>query len=157
MKSFGGQVGGPTAGDDALPLLSTGVKPYAALLKTNKITIFDFRIYLFARQAALLLEMGRIAEVAKRGAYFISTFARTLRQYQSTLGPSFVESWTYSATLNIVDECQRLIENGEVDSSTAADFVAVKAELLDLARKQVTNHRLLQDHTAQLTFLFHLS
>lgn len=81
MSSFG-KVGGLAPGDDALPLLSTTNKPYRKLLQTNDISIFDFRIYLFARQAAMLFHLGKITEVAKRGAFFISTFARRLREDQ---------------------------------------------------------------------------
>ncbi|SCV73847.1 BQ2448_6277 [Microbotryum intermedium] len=132
-----GAVGGLTSGDDALPLLSTTNKPYRSLIHANKITVFDFRIYIFARQASLLSRLGRIAELAQRGALFVSTFARTLRQHQNTLGRYFVEAWTYSACLNIVDNCQVWIEGEDVDCRTAATFVAVKAELLELARKQL--------------------
>ncbi|KDE05467.1 hypothetical protein MVLG_04157 [Microbotryum lychnidis-dioicae p1A1 Lamole] len=132
-----GAVGGLTSGDDTLPLLSTTNKPYRSLIQANKITMFDFRIYIFARQASLLSRLGRIAELAKRGALFVSTFARTLREHQNTLGRYFVEAWTYSACLNIVDNCQVWIEGEGIDRKTAASFVAVKAELLELARKQL--------------------
>ncbi|SGY18944.1 BQ5605_C014g07514 [Microbotryum silenes-dioicae] len=132
-----GAVGGLTSGDDTLPLLSTTNKPYRSLIQANKITMFDFRIYIFARQASLLSRLGRIAELAKRGALFVSTFARTLREHQNTLGRYFVEAWTYSACLNIVDNCQVWIEGEDIDRKTAASFVAVKAELLELARKQL--------------------
>lgn len=81
MSSFG-KIGGLAPGDDALPLLSTTNKPYRKLIQTNDISIFDFRIYLFARQAAMLFHLGKITEVAKRGAFFISTFARRLREVQ---------------------------------------------------------------------------
>jgi len=80
--SWFGQVGGLSPGDDALPLLSTTNKDYRRMIRDNKISIFDFRIYLFARQALMLSRLGRITEVAKRGAHFISTFARTLRESQ---------------------------------------------------------------------------
>jgi hypothetical protein len=133
-----GKVGGETPGDDALPLLCTTNKPYRALILSNSISTFDFRIYLFARQAALLSELGRISDVAKRGEYFISTFARTLRENEATLGRNFVESWTYSACLNVVDECQKWVDQTRIDTRVVAGFVAVKAELLELARKQVS-------------------
>ncbi|ORY76938.1 trafficking protein particle complex subunit 10 [Leucosporidium creatinivorum] len=136
MSSFG-KVGGLAPGDDALPLLSTTNKPYRKLIQTNDISIFDFRIYLFARQAAMLFHLGKITEVAKRGAFFISTFARRLREDQNSLGQNFVESWTYSACLSIVDDCQRWVDGDLVDKATAASFLAVKAELLELARKQL--------------------
>jgi hypothetical protein len=153
-----GKVGGLAPGDDALPLLSTTNKPYRKLIQFNNISVFDFRIYLFARQAAMLFQLGRVAEIAKRGAYFISTFARTLREHQvpsfpsiicpflnfgrsqGSLGQNFVESWTYSACLSIVDDCQRWTDSDAVDRTTAASFLAVKAELLELARKQVRSH-----------------
>lgn len=96
------EMGGPTKGDDALPLLSIGVKPYVQMIKTNKISIFDFRIYLFARQAGLLLDMGRIAEVAKRGTYFISTFARTLRQYQVSFLSFFFFFLSFSFSFSLL-------------------------------------------------------
>lgn len=75
-------VGGLAPGDDALPLLSTSNKSYRKQIQANDISVFDFRIYLFARQAAMLFLLGRVSEVAKRGAFFISTFARTLREHQ---------------------------------------------------------------------------
>ncbi|BGP09807.1 hypothetical protein JCM10049v2_005681 [Rhodotorula toruloides] len=129
-------LGGVSPGDDALPLLSTTNKPYRKLIETDAITIFDFRIYLFARQAVMLFNLGRVVEVARRGAYFVSTFARKLREHQSTLGPSFVEAWTYSACLNIVSECGRRIDQ-DLSDPAATGFVAVKAELLELAKKQL--------------------
>lgn len=130
----------------------------------DAITIFDFRIYLFARQAVMLFHLGRVVEVARRGAYFVSTFARKLREHQvshpcllldvaakdfsaqSTLGPNFVEAWTYSACLNIVSECGRRIDQ-DLSDPAATGFVAVKAELLELAKKQVRDPSFLTIHS----------
>ncbi|KAI5476177.1 hypothetical protein MNV49_000338 [Pseudohyphozyma bogoriensis] len=145
-QSWFSNIGGTAPGDDALPILSTSNKPYRKLLETNQISIFDFRIYLFARQAAMLVRLGKIAEVAKRGAYFISTFTRTLRDNQGKLGPNFIESWTFSACLNIVDECTRHASSSSVDRATSESFVAVKAELLELARKQLDKIGILSGH-----------
>jgi hypothetical protein len=146
-------IGASTPGDDALSVLSTTAKPYRKLIDSNSITVFDFRIYLFARQASMLFRLGRVVEVARRGAYFVSTFARTLREHQvrstspfwvsrrspsslqASLGTNFVESWTYSACLSIVDECERRISEDLNAGETS--FIAVKAELLELAKKQV--------------------
>ncbi|GAA5988713.1 hypothetical protein JCM5350_001988 [Sporobolomyces pararoseus] len=126
-------VGGLAVGDDALPLLSTSNKPYRKLIDAGTISVFDFRIYLFARQAEMLFHLGRTVEAAKRGAYFVSTFARTLREHQALLGQNFVESWTYSACLNIVETCETHLFTDKPVTS----FVAVKAELLELAKKQL--------------------
>ncbi|GAA6031407.1 hypothetical protein JCM8097_005646 [Rhodosporidiobolus ruineniae] len=129
-------LGGTSKGDDSLALLSTTNKAYAKMIESNSISVFDFRTYLFARQAEMLFQLGRVVEVARRGAYFISTFARTLREHQASLGPNFVESWTYSACLNIVEECERRISQ-DLRSAGGTSFIAVKAELLELARKQL--------------------
>ncbi|GAA5902878.1 transport protein particle complex II subunit TRS130 [Sporobolomyces salmoneus] len=126
-------VGGLETGDDASPLLSTSNKPYRRLIDAGTISVFDFRIYLFARQAEMLFHLGRTVEAAKRGAYFVSTFARTLRENQALLGQNFVESWTYSACLNIVETCETHL----VTDKPVTLFVAVKAELLELAKKQL--------------------
>ncbi|GAA5847602.1 hypothetical protein JCM3766R1_000806 [Sporobolomyces carnicolor] len=126
-------VGGDAVGDDASPLLSTSTKPYRTMIEAGTISVFDFRIYLFARQAEMLFRLGRTVEVAKRGAFFVSTFARTLREHQVLLGPNFVESWTYSGCLNIVETCETHL----VTDKPVTSFVAVKAELLELAKKQL--------------------
>ncbi|KAK4046679.1 hypothetical protein OIV83_005882 [Microbotryomycetes sp. JL201] len=124
-------------GDDASPLLSLTKKPYKRLIQSDAISVFDFRVYLFARQAGLLFMLGRVEDVARRGGFFISTFARTLRENSNSLGKNFLESWTYSACLNIVDECQKRVDSQVIDRVTARRFVAAKAELLELARKQL--------------------
>ncbi|GAA5838208.1 hypothetical protein JCM5353_006041 [Sporobolomyces roseus] len=126
-------VGGLAIGDDALPLLSTSNKPYRKLIESGTISVFDFRIYLFAIQAEMLFSLRRTVEVARRGSYFVSTFARTLREHQSLLGQNFVESWTYSACLDIVETCEKHL----VTDAPTIPFIAVKAELLELAKKQV--------------------
>lgn len=84
--------GGLAPGDDALPLLSTSCKPYRKLIDTNTISVFDFRSYLFARQAFMLFHLDRVVEVARRGAYFVSTFARKLRENQASPEP---EVWRH--------------------------------------------------------------
>lgn len=57
---------------------------------------------------------------------------------QRDLGTNFVESWTYSACLNIADTCQSLLATSPSSASSShAHFTAVKAELLELARKQL--------------------
>jgi hypothetical protein len=92
--------------DDGNPITSDK-KPYRELILSNEISIFDFRCYLFARQATLLLRLGRrnvestpserptsshaaaaeaegdnlfrLAEVCRRGIEFVTTVARVLR------------------------------------------------------------------------------
>ena len=78
-------------GQDTQPMISSEKKPYRDLILSNKISVFDFRCYLFSRQATLLLRLGRrngdadgddlprLAEVCARGADFVTTVARVLR------------------------------------------------------------------------------
>ncbi|BGP56856.1 hypothetical protein JCM8202v2_004489 [Rhodotorula sphaerocarpa] len=137
--------GGLSRGDDAIPLLSTSSKPYRKLIDMNQITVFDFRVYLFARQAFMLFHLDRVVEVARRGAYFVSTFARKLRENQATLGPNFVESWTYSACLDIVAACEAKV-SAQPNPAPSVALVAVKAELLELLKKQLDKLGILAGH-----------
>ncbi|KAH8923009.1 hypothetical protein BT69DRAFT_195496 [Atractiella rhizophila] len=130
------KIGGTAPDDDSAPLLSITKKPYRDYLLKNEITVFDFRCYLFARQAKLLGRLGRIEEAGRRGEVFISNFARTLRENEAALAPNFIESWIYSGCLNIVDQCLKWgLENGM--EGQMQSFGSVKAELLDLAKKQL--------------------
>ena len=72
----------PAPNDDSLPLLSTTKKPYRDLILANTISVFDFRVYLLARQCKLLGQMGKIVEIAKKGSLFLGTFSKALRELQ---------------------------------------------------------------------------
>jgi hypothetical protein len=60
------------------------------MLQGSAISIFDFRVYVFARQAKLLGQLGRITEVAKRGQWFVASLTRRLRESEvsETPGPA---------------------------------------------------------------------
>lgn len=75
------RLGGNEAGDDALSILSAESKPFRALIAKNAISIFDFRIYLFSRQAALVCALGRVSELASRAKPFIYLISRLLRAH----------------------------------------------------------------------------
>nr|XP_031863557.1 uncharacterized protein CI109_000809 [Kwoniella shandongensis]KAA5530629.1 hypothetical protein CI109_000809 [Kwoniella shandongensis] len=78
--SWFGKLGATGSHDDSLPILDTTVKPYRELLRNSAISIFDFRVYVFARQGVLLGKLGRITEVAKRGQWFVASLTRRLRE-----------------------------------------------------------------------------
>jgi hypothetical protein len=78
--SWFGKLGATGAHDDSLPILDTTVKPYRELMQNSSISIFEFRIYVFARQAGLLGKLGRITEIAKRGQWFVASLTRRLRE-----------------------------------------------------------------------------
>jgi hypothetical protein len=56
---------------------------------------------------------------------------------QETLPEYFVESWTYSSALSVVDQCDSWAAGLSLQGSKLATFNAGKGELLELARNQV--------------------
>lgn len=68
--------------DDSAPLLSITKKPYRDLILANTISVFDFRIYLLARQCELLAKMGRLNEVTTKVGAFLGAFGNRLRELE---------------------------------------------------------------------------
>jgi trafficking protein particle complex subunit 10 len=123
------RTGGTSPGDDSANILSLETKPYRTLILANNISLFDFRVYLFARQTLLLRSMGRYAEICVRARDFISSLGMTLRGEHERGGISFVESWSFSAAMAAVDL------GGKVQRSMA--LAAASGDLLVIARTQV--------------------
>ncbi|WVN90958.1 uncharacterized protein L203_106203 [Cryptococcus depauperatus CBS 7841] len=137
--SWIGKLGANGPNDDSLPILDTTVKPYREMLRNSAISIFDFRIYLFARQGILLGKLGRVTEVAKRGQWFVASLAKRLRENESDLAEYFIESWTYTACMDIVSKCDRwsYTDRSNGNYSGLTTYESARLELLDIARIQV--------------------
>nr|XP_019014675.1 uncharacterized protein I206_00759 [Kwoniella pini CBS 10737]OCF53456.1 hypothetical protein I206_00759 [Kwoniella pini CBS 10737] len=133
------KLGAMNFGDDSLPILDVSQKPYRELIRNSQISIFDFRIYLFARQGQLLGKLGRITEVAKRGQWFVASLTRRLREAENSLAEHFIESWTYTACMDIVSRCDQWsrIDRPNGDYSGLVAYESARSELLDIARIQV--------------------
>ncbi|KAI0647217.1 trafficking protein particle complex subunit 10 [Trametes meyenii] len=127
----------PSSSDDSAPLLSVTKKPYRDLILANTISVFDFRVYLLARQCTLLSKLGDLDEICQKTVSFLTTIARTLRDVEDTLPPFFVESWIYSSTLSVVDQCDEWAHSLELGKNALASFNAAKGELIELARHQL--------------------
>lgn len=80
--SWFGSLISPAPKDDSQPLLSLTKKPYRDLILANTISIFDFRIYLLARQCTILGRMGRVVEASKKSSSFLASFSRRLREVE---------------------------------------------------------------------------
>lgn len=80
--SWFGTVISPGPEDDSMPLLSVSKKPYRDLILANTISIFDFRIYLLARQCGILNSIKRPIEIAKKVVSFLGAFGRRLRDLE---------------------------------------------------------------------------
>lgn len=76
------RIGGTMEHDDSISILSSSGKQYRHLIMQNEITVFDFRIYLFARQASLVTGLGRMVDLVKRAKFFIYSMARLLRSHR---------------------------------------------------------------------------
>ncbi|EIW60047.1 uncharacterized protein TRAVEDRAFT_164477 [Trametes versicolor FP-101664 SS1] len=127
----------PSSSDNSAPLLSVSKKPYRDLILANTISVFDFRVYLLARQCALLSGLGDLEEICRKTATFLTTMARTLRDVEDTLPPCFIESWIYSSALSVVDQCDEWARPLELGKAALAPFSAAKGELVELARHQL--------------------
>ncbi|KAI7848995.1 trafficking protein particle complex subunit 10 [Circinella umbellata] len=133
-----GHFGATDAGDDCGNILDFKRKDYRDLINKNIISVFDFRCYLFARQTRMLLKLQRIIEVCKRGQLFISSFIPAIRENEDVLVDNFLESWVFSACMNIVNECEPLSTNLiAADPNFIIVYSAVKADLLLTARRQL--------------------
>ncbi|KAJ6455695.1 trafficking protein particle complex subunit 10 [Mycena sanguinolenta] len=127
----------PSPNDDSSPLLSISKKPYRDLILANTISVFDFRIYLLARQCALLANLGRVNEVSRKVSAFLGAFGRRLSEVEETIPEFFVESWTYSSALSVVDQCDTWAATLGLQGPMLSTFNAGKGELLELARNQL--------------------
>ncbi|KAL1742258.1 trafficking protein particle complex subunit 10 [Schizophyllum fasciatum] len=137
--SWFGTLINPAPNDDSAPLLSISKKPYKDLILANTISVFDFRIYTLARQCQLLANLGRLNEVSHKASAFLSAFGRRLREVENTLPQYFIESWTYSSALSVVEQCDSWLRAFRVEGPKVAALNAGKGELLELARIQLDN------------------
>ncbi|CAL1704950.1 unnamed protein product [Somion occarium] len=135
--SWFGTLINPAPKDDSLPLLSHSKKPYRDLILANTISVFDFRTYLLARQCSILGYLGHVVEIARKAVAFLSAFGRRLRDIEEILPTHFIESWTYSSALSVVEQCDAWATGLEMNKATIASFNAVKGELVELARHQL--------------------
>ncbi|KZT11270.1 uncharacterized protein LAESUDRAFT_809238 [Laetiporus sulphureus 93-53] len=135
--SWFGALISPEPTDDSVALLSVNKKRYRDLILANSISVFDFRVYLLARQCALMSKLGKIAEICEKVVAFLSGFGRRLRELEDTLPPFFVESWTYSSALSVIDQCDVWANPPAMSKGAVARLNAVKGELLELAQQQL--------------------
>jgi hypothetical protein len=80
LSWFGPLLPRDVAADGAPPLLAVDAKPYRAMILANAVSVFDFRVYLLARQCILLGKMGRVVDVARKVVSFLGGFGHRLRE-----------------------------------------------------------------------------
>ena len=72
----------PGSKDDSGPLLSLSRKAYRDLILANTITVFDFNVYLLARQCLILGMMGKVLDVCQKSGTFLAMFGERVREAQ---------------------------------------------------------------------------
>ncbi|KAI8982642.1 Cullin family-domain-containing protein [Pilobolus umbonatus] len=133
-----GHFGGTDPEDDSGNILDFKRKNYRDLITKNIISVFDFRSYLFARQSRMLLKLQRVVEVATRAQMFITNFIPSIGENQEHLPVSFLESWVFSACMNVVNECETLYgQLVNTNHQLLVPYSSVKADLLLTARRQL--------------------
>jgi hypothetical protein len=105
----------------------------------------------WARWAALLMSersqahfLARLADgYERRRSVLVHCLIIIIFQIQTrleaTLPEYFVESWTYSSALSVVEQCDNWANGLKLESSAQAAIHASKGELLELARNQVSS------------------
>ncbi|KAI8062176.1 trafficking protein particle complex subunit 10 [Gongronella butleri] len=142
-----GHFGGTDPEDDSGNILNFKRKDYRDLTNKNIISVFDFRSYLFARQCRMLLKMQRVIDVCSRAQLFITTFIPSIRENQANLTSHFLESWVFSACMNVVNECEPVaVQLATSNPDFIPPYNAVKADLLLTARRQLDKLGVLQGH-----------
>lgn len=120
------RTGGTTPGDDSADILDLSHKDYRNLILANNISIFDFRVYLFARQVFLLTTMGRFAEICTRARDCIAMMARTLRMDRDDLGISYIESWMFSAAMQVIEATSKAPKSVALSAATGDLYVVAR-------------------------------
>ncbi|CAO3578607.1 unnamed protein product [Absidia cylindrospora] len=142
-----GHFGGTDPGDDSGNILDFKRKDYRDLINKNIISVFDFRSYLFARQCRMLLKLQRIVEICSRAQLFITSFIPSIRENEEHLTKHFLESWVFSACMNVVNECEPFsAQMATTDVSFVRPYSAAKGDLLLTARRQLDKLGVRQNH-----------
>lgn len=123
------RTGGTVAGDDSANILDLTHKDYRNLILANNISIFDFRVYLFARQVFLLTSIGRYAEICTRARDYIATMARTLRMDRDSQGISYIESWMFSAAMQVIDATRKSPKSPGLSATTGDLYVVARSQV----------------------------
>lgn len=84
MSWFGSLIN-TDATDDSSSFLSSERKAYRDLILANTISVFDFRIYLLARQCLLLAKLGRLKEITSKVGFFLGAFGKRLRDIEVSI------------------------------------------------------------------------
>eukprot|EP01122_Echinamoeba_exundans_P014373 TRINITY_DN648_c0_g3_i1.p1 TRINITY_DN648_c0_g3~~TRINITY_DN648_c0_g3_i1.p1 ORF type:complete len:1335 (-),score=198.95 TRINITY_DN648_c0_g3_i1:2270-6274(-) len=90
--------------DDSGSVLNYNRKNYRSRLFDSSISEFDFRMYLFARQAHLLFRLSKPSAVAVRAISFIENMLNVFSR--NGMEPEFGWAWAFSAYIDVAESCR---------------------------------------------------
>ncbi|CAM6089694.1 unnamed protein product [Calypogeia fissa] len=131
------EFGGMDLGDEKAAILDSTRKPLPQFLLEESVREFDFRQYLFARQALLLFHLNRPAEVAARSFPFIVIFSRTLLLHERRLPFCLRETWVLTACLTTVKATADRFRPHSVTPDVEKDFYRLLGDLYSYARSKL--------------------
>ncbi|KAJ3010784.1 hypothetical protein HKX48_007205 [Thoreauomyces humboldtii] len=129
--------GGTDPEDDSADILNLKRKPYRNMIMQNTVSIFDFRVYLFARQCQLLFRMGYAVDICQRAKAFINQFARNIQENEVSLHRLFRPTWVYSACMSVIGNCDELVAVSTMAPHMISIYDGAKVDLLQCARMQL--------------------
>ncbi|KAF2071827.1 hypothetical protein CYY_006864 [Polysphondylium violaceum] len=100
-------------------------KPYRDLIFQNKISLFDFKHYLFSRQTKLLFLLQRPFDVATKAINFITSISIIIKKNPESFKPLFREAWIYCASMEIIKACQDSFDKMFANNSTPSTGTGV--------------------------------
>ncbi|PVU92821.1 hypothetical protein BB559_003579 [Furculomyces boomerangus] len=130
-------VGSNIETSDYIDLLQLPSKLYRQQILENKISVFDFREYLFSCQARLLVKMENIKEFMNRAQKYIKSLVQTLKDLDKSISDEFISAWTYSTCQNVVEICEGSTHQAIHDSAQTRSVAASKAHFLFESRRQL--------------------
>ncbi len=115
------------ASDNAILLSATWRDVRHAIMQHGVVDELHFRQYFFARQASLLLRLGRPADVVDLGLQFVRGFGVLLdaKQASSVVPEGFRAAWTFSACVELAGAVSAALhaqqeEGGEQEDASSS-------------------------------------
>ncbi|GAM25649.1 hypothetical protein SAMD00019534_088240 [Acytostelium subglobosum LB1] len=97
---------------------------YRELIYQNRITLYDFKHYLFVRQSKLLFLLHRPIEVTRKAVSFITSVGYIIQKHPSSFKPYFYETWVFSVSMETIKACQEAFERLQEQTDQAQQITA---------------------------------
>eukprot|EP00004_Rigifila_ramosa_P021829 TRINITY_DN5871_c0_g1_i7.p1 TRINITY_DN5871_c0_g1~~TRINITY_DN5871_c0_g1_i7.p1 ORF type:complete len:1453 (-),score=285.51 TRINITY_DN5871_c0_g1_i7:21-4379(-) len=122
-------------GTDSRSVLQASQQQFRTAIELNTITEFELRVYIFGRQAHVIEQLKLPLKFLKRGIEFVDTILTEMRAQR--VREPFLQSWTYSAILEIGQEANYLAST--VTAESADQFYALLGSFYLRARDALTS------------------